>query len=459
MTQIIDRRKNIKGKSSENRQKFLKRIKNSIKDQLPDIISKRKIKNLGNSGEKIKISRNKGISEPVFRHGEGGRKDYVIPGNRDFVPGDTIPKDGGGDGDGRGRQGSDEGSWEDEFVIELSQKEFLDYLFEDLELPNLVDKQLKSVQNLKFKNAGFSKDGSPNKLSIIRSFKQSLSRRIASSSIIKKRINEYQIKLNSYNEETNKLLNQDDLSDEEIKNLINKRKQELNSMAWFQDFQRCYLKLNNIPFFDSLDLRYKIKASFPTPITHATMIMIMDNSGSMGEKEKTIARKFFYLLYSFLNLHYEKIDLVFISHTTDAKIMDEREFFNTRESGGTVVSSALELASTVISDIGNKSNIYISQISDGDNFPSDNKVCEEIILNNIISFVQYFAYIQIDDYHQEEDHNNNTQISLSQILGTDKGLWNVYDKLSQSFSKFKIKRVYEEKDIYSVFQQLFEKKL
>ena len=127
MTQIIDRRKNTKGKSSENRQKFLKRVKETIKEQMPDIISQRKIKNYAAGGGKIIINK-KGIDEPSFRHGEGGKRDYVIPGNTDYVPGDTIPKPPPGGGRGGG-DASDSGSWEDDFIIEISQKEFLDYFF------------------------------------------------------------------------------------------------------------------------------------------------------------------------------------------------------------------------------------------------------------------------------------------------------------------------------------------
>ena len=161
------------------------------------------------------------------------------------------------------------------------------------------------------------------------------------------------------------------------------------------------------------------------------------------------------MLYAFLKREYEKIDLIFISHTIEAKVMEEEEFFNTQESGGTVVSSALELAASFVQKIGTKSNIYISQISDGDNYSDDDKICEEIILNDIVSYVQYFAYIQIDDYHLSEENSN--QITISQLLGSNKGLWQVYEKISEDFNNFKIKRVYEEKDIYPVFQQLFEK--
>lgn len=454
MTQVIDRRKNAKGKSSENRQKFLKRVKGAIKEQLPTIISQRKIKDYGATGGKVRISRHKGISEPSFRNGEGGKRDYVIPGNKKYTPGDTIPKDGGG-GSGRGRQGSNEGTWEDDFVIELSQQEFLDYLFEDLELPNLIERQLKSVQIAKFKNAGYNKDGSPNRLSVIRSFKQSISRRIAIGSILKKKLKTYQELLDTYIEETKRLIGLAPESDYE--KIILERRHELEQLDWFQSFLKLEERSKNLPFFDPIDLRYKQLVKYDVPTTHATMIMIMDNSGSMGEEEKTIARKFFYLLYAFLERQYKDIECIFISHTIDAKIMDEAEFFNTRESGGTMVSSALEVAADQIAKIGNKSNIYVCQVSDGDNFSADNEFCEDLLSKDIVDFVQYYAYIQIDDYHYDE--NDQAQMTLSRLLGSDKGLWASYKKIADSHDNFKMKRVYEEKDIYAVFQQLFEKKI
>lgn len=456
MTQIIDRRKNSHGKSTENRQRFLKRVKGVIKEQLPKIIANRKIKDMGTSGGKVKVSRNRGITEPIFRHGDGGKRDYVIPGNKDFVPGDTIPKPRSGSGSSRGRQGSNEGQWEDDFIIELSQQELLDYLFEDLELPNLVQKQLTSMTETKSKHAGYNKDGSPNKLSVIRSFKQSLSRRIPAKSRIEKKITELEQMIIDFNNETLRLIETTEFNTPQAKEaFIEDRDIILLQYDWINQANKLKNKLTNIPFFDPIDLRYKQTVQYEIPTTHATMIMIMDNSGSMGQKEKTIARKFFFLLYAFLSKQYKNIDLRFISHTTDAKEMDEEEFFNTHESGGTVVSTALELTADIIEkDLMNKTNIYICQVSDGDNFSDDNGLCEYILKNDIMPFIQYYAYVQVDNYHEDE----NRQMTISNYLGFDKGLWESYQHVANEFENFQMKRVFEESDIYAVFKQLFEKK-
>src|SRR6516164_3497324 len=137
MASIIDRRKNGRGKSTENRQKFLKRVHGAIKEQMPKILAKRKLKNYVAGGARIKVK--KGISEPWFRHGHGGNKDYVVPGNKEYVPGDLIPRQPGGGGK---HDASDEGEGLDDFFVEISQEEFLKYFFEDLELPNLLKTQI-----------------------------------------------------------------------------------------------------------------------------------------------------------------------------------------------------------------------------------------------------------------------------------------------------------------------------
>lgn len=458
MTQIIDRRKNTKGKSTENRKKFLNRVKGAIKEQLPHIIAKKSIKDLGNpngGGGKIIISKNKTVSEPNFRNGPDGKKDYVLPGNKKFVPGDSLDKPPkNGSGNGRGREGSPDGIGEDDFIVELSQKEFLDYFFEDLELPNLVKKNLANINETEHKFAGFVKDGSPNKLSIIRSFKQSLARRIPIKASINARIEKLQQLLNEYNRITEVLSSEILSKDEELK-FLNERNNSDEYLQLVAKISMLHENLLNVAYFDPIDLRFKQTVNVDIPTTHATMVMIMDNSGSMGLEEKTIARKFFYLLYAFLIRQYKYVDLRFISHTTEAKEMDEHEFFTTRESGGTIVSSALELASKIIKEELGNTNVYVCQVSDGDNFGNDNTHCYNLITEDILPHIQYYSYIQIDDYHSEQ----GSQLTLTNYLGFDKGLWETYSKIHMAYDHFQIKRVFEESDIYAVFRELFEAKI
>jgi hypothetical protein len=105
-----------------------------------------------------------------------------------------------------------------------------------------------------------------------------------------------------------------------------------------------------LPFIDTFDLRYQSFTKQPEPTSKAVMLCIMDVSGSMDQVRKNLAKRFFILLYLFLQRNYDKIDVVFIRHHTIAQEVDEQEFFYSRETGGTVVSSALNLAYEVVSE-------------------------------------------------------------------------------------------------------------
>ena len=139
MSIIIDRRLNAGKKSTVNRQRFLRRYKNIIKKAVQETVDHRSIRDTDRGGD-ISISR-KDLTEPFFSHGEGGRTRHIHPGNKEFQTGDRFnrPPGGGGSGSGEG-QASDSGEGVDEFVFQINRDEFLDYVFEDLELPNLVRK-------------------------------------------------------------------------------------------------------------------------------------------------------------------------------------------------------------------------------------------------------------------------------------------------------------------------------
>lgn len=436
---IIDKRTVNRDRTSENRQRFLKRIRATVKEQLPKIIGSRSLKSLDKKGGVVRVSR-KTITEPFIRHGQGGNIDRVLPGNEEFIEGDLIPKPSGGDSQ-RGTRDEDS---EDDFVIELSREEFLNFFFEDLELPDMVATELAKIKEYKRENAGFQPDGSPNRLSVERSFRQALGRKIITRKSLDEKIKELEVAVEELNE---KLLTGtfSSMSSNERHAMACK----LNSAL-----EKLRARRENIPIFEEMDLRYRLSVKKEVPVTHATMVMIMDNSGSMGEKEKTIARKFFWLLYSFLSRQYEQVDMVFISHTETAVEMNEEEFFNTHISGGTIVSSALDLVTDIIEErLKGKTNIYVAQVSDGDNTETDNGTCSEILEDDILPYVRYYAYVQVDNYHDAVAANP----TLSSLLN-ERGLWKSYKHVSEHEPKLQIKRVFEEKDIYPVFRELFEKK-
>jgi len=421
VTQIIDRRLNGKNKSAVNRQRFLKRFREQIRKSVSDAISQRSIKDI-DRGETVNIP-TRDTNEPIFHHGPGGRREVVQPGNTDFVAGDKVPRPpsgaGGGKGDG---QASNSGEGEDEFVFQLSREEFLEFFFEDLELPDLVKTQLAKIPDYKYVRAGYTTSGVPTNINVVRSMKGALARRVALR-------NPYISKLKQLEAEY-----------EELKAVHEENHPRLLEME--EEMHRLRTRINAIPFIDTFDLRYNLRVKEPTPTTRAVMFCLMDVSGSMNEERKDIAKRFFILLYLFLTRSYENIDVVFIRHHTTAKEVDEQEFFYSRETGGTVVSSALDLMHEIIMQRYPTSdwNIYAAQASDGDNWEGDSPACRDILVNKIMPCLQYFAYVEITAYEHQS-------------------LWREYEKVKASFPNFAIQDIAGLTSIYPVFRELFKKQV
>jgi uncharacterized protein len=415
MTNIIDRRLNPRDKTIRNRQKFLSRSKEAIRKEVKKIIDKGSIKDIDTTKTKIKV---KGVSEPSFTFDRStGNKKWVMPGNKEYVAGDTVPKPDGGGSGGRG-SGAGEGKAEDDFEFLLTQEEFIDFLMEELELPNLVKKQLKDVKQVKYNRAGFKSYGTPNQLDIVRSLKGAIGRRIGMGRPNEKTIEEYEMHAR-------------DEEDPEIR-------------AYLIDYlEKLKAKRVSVPWIDPFDIRYRNYIPTPKPITQAVMFCVMDVSASMGEREKDIAKRFFMLLHVFLKRKYEKLDVVFIAHHSEAAEVDEHTFFYGRETGGTLVSSALTLSNQIIDERYNPAdwNIYIAQCSDGDNATYDDMIEPE--MDKLLPRVQYMAYVEI----------GNTN-----IFNLETDLWRSYSKISKDNSQLNMKMVMDASQIWEVFAELFAKK-
>lgn len=309
---IIDKRLNGKNKSAVNRQKFIRRFRNQIKKAVAESVSERSVTDL-DKGEKISIP-SKDINEPFFHHGKGGRREVIHPGNKEFRKGDEFQRpDAGGGGQGKG-EGSPDGEGVDDFIFELTREEFLQFFFEDLELPNLVKTQLSSISETKKVRAGHTSDGIPTNINVIRSLRGAMGRRIALRSPYQRQLKE---------------------AEQELENLL-KRHNETDPVVTELQDKIAHLKkrIERIPFIDTFDLRYDNRIDVPKPTSQAVMFCVMDVSGSMGREEKDMAKRFFMLLYLFLTKTYEKIQVVFISHHTIANEVDEETFFYSRETGG-----------------------------------------------------------------------------------------------------------------------------
>ena len=422
MSIIIDRRLNGKNKSTVNRQRFLDRYRKHIKKAVSEAVNKRSITDV-ESGSEVTIP-TKDLSEPHFQHGQGGRYKQVHPGNQEFIEGDRIkrPNGGAGKGSGSGKAGNS-GEGMDEFTFQINHEEFLSHMFDDLELPNLVRKQLHDATEFETKNAGFTNEGSPDRLNVVRSLRSAHARRIALGGssrrevrALKKELREMEV-----NPETTDLDRANELR-EEIK--------------------RLNAKLKKLPFIDDFDLKYNNRIRVPRPSNKAVMFCVMDVSGSMTQEIKDMAKRFFILLYLFLQRNYKQIEVVFIRHHTAAKEVDEDDFFYSRETGGTIVSSALEMTRDIVDKRYSPTdwNIYIAQASDGDNWEGDSSVCSKILTESIMQKVQYYSYVEITD----RAHQN---------------LWREYESVVEQFpDHFAMQQIKTPEDIFPVFRKLFEKK-
>ncbi|MCV2371116.1 YeaH/YhbH family protein [Roseateles oligotrophus] len=420
LQQIIDRRLSGKNKSIGNRERFLQRHKEQVREAVRRAVDGRGIRDMEH-GEDVHIPK-KDLNEPVFGHGEGGVREVVRPGNVEHVKGDRLAKPkGGGQGQGGG-QASDSGEGEDDFVFHLSREEFMQVFFEDLALPNLERTQLADTPEWKTHRAGYTGDGNPTNLHIVRSMRGALGRRIALGTEKRRELLELEERL--------ALLKHENQADPEVQRMLLETEARIGHLRQ---------RIKAIPFLDPIDLRFRNRVRVPVPTSRAVMFCLMDVSGSMDESRKELAKRFFILLYLFLTRHYEKIEVVFIRHHTQAQEVDEQNFFHATETGGTVVSSALVLMEEIIRERypRNEWNIYGAQASDGDNWHHDSGRCRELLADKILPMCRYFAYVQVAEQEQN--------------------LWDEYCKLSEEVRHFAMRKATEVSQIYPVFRDLFKK--
>lgn len=410
MSIVIDRRLNDRNKSASNRSRFLRRYKEQMKKAVTDMVGERSITDMDRGGSvNIPV---KDISEPTFRHGQGGDHESVHAGNHSFQPGDKLPRPSGGGGGGGGGGEGEGGDSEDNFSFALSREEFLQLFFDDLELPHLVRNFLGEARDHKWQRAGYTPSGVPANLSVLRSLRTALARRIALGGPIR----------------------------QELLKLEQRIAREGESIELLAERERLQQRLRRIPFLDELDLRYRHRVRVPQPISRAVMFCLMDVSASMTEDKKDLAKRFFTLLYLFLSRKYDKVELVFIRHTDDAQEVDEDTFFHDPKSGGTVVLSALKLMLEIVEARypSGQWNIYGAQVSDGDAFGADPEKSRALLNEQLLPLVRYFAYIETPDDPER----------LSPLM-------HAYSRVDSP--RFATRSVMQRSEVYPVLRDLFKK--
>lgn len=427
---IIDRRPNPHGKNLENRQRVLTRARQAVAHAARAAIDQGTLRELGQGGV-VTIPADV-LHEPSFHTVfSAGERQVVLSGNKVFSTGDRLkrPKGGsgsGGDGQGEGA-GVGEGATEseDEFRFVLTRDEFLDLFFEDLELPDLVKNQVVATDTTVPTRAGISMDGSPSRLDLSRTMRQSMGRRIGLRRPKSLEIRELEAEIAR--------LEASGTEAERLEALRGELETSLRKMA-------------RVPWIDPIDMRYRRFHQQPKPSARAVMFCLMDVSSSMSEAMKDLAKRFFLLLHVFLERRYKRVDLVFIRHTEVAEEVDEDVFFTDPRTGGTVVSAALEAFTRIQRDRypSESWNIYVAQASDGDSPSTDTQRAVAMLEADILPVVQHFAYIEV-------------AMSAAVIRG-ETDLWRGYAPLSARAHKLAMRRVAERRDIFPVFRDLFARR-
>ncbi|MGX7875182.1 YeaH/YhbH family protein [Mesorhizobium sp. ORM6] len=426
---FIDRRLNPKDKSLGNRQRFLRRAREELKRSIRDQVRTGRIADV--DAEHAVSMPERGTGEPTFNNARNsGRRQHILPGNRHFSPGDLIPKPRQGVGAGASSPGNT--ASEDDFRFVLSREEVLDLFFEDLELPDMVKLNLKEILAFKPRRAGFAATGSPTNINVGRTMRNSHGRRIALR--------------RPKQEELDAIL--EEIAMLELVPSSAAARQRVAALR--QELDRLERRRKRIAYVDPVDIRFNRFDPQPVPNANAVMFCLMDVSGSMGEREKDLAKRFFVLLHLFLKRRYDRIEIVFIRHSHEAQEVDEETFFNCTQSGGTIVSTALEEMHRIIRQRYPPSewNIYAAQASDGDNSVTDSERCIALLDGKLMRLCQYFAYVEIID--KREAH----------IFGTTENgtsLWRAYSAIDLKWPNFQMSRIATPADIYPVFRQLFGK--
>ncbi len=422
---IIDRRPNPHGKNLENRRRVLVRAREAVQRAARDAVASGKLREVGQE-RSISIPSD-ALHEPsLHRVFSSGVRDVVLSGNKVFSPGDRLqrPPSAKGKGGGAGEAGEG-GGGEDGFRFILSRDEFLDAFFDDLALPDLVKRQISSTDSTSVSRAGLSSDGSPSQLDLSRTMRHSMARRIGLRRPKPDVVAELEQRIAVLEQEGSDPVALDELR---------------------SDLRIALRRMNRVPWIDPVDMRYRRFTVTPKPTARAVMFCLMDVSGSMTERMKDLAKRFFLLLHVFLERRYKRVDLVFIRHSEVAEEVDEDAFFHDPRTGGTIVSSALVELIRVQSERypADSWNIYVAQASDGDNSGSDTPKSCTLLREQILPLVQYYAYIEI--------------VGSGAVIRGETDLWRGYRSVADGNDRLVMRQVGDKRDIFPVFRDLFSKK-
>ncbi len=360
-----------------DQQRHKERIKEAIKQNLPNIVSEENI--ILSDGKRVIKVPIRSLEEYRFRYDDNSGK-HSGSGEGDSQVGDVIGRAGGqqGQGAGKGQGPAGEQPGVDYYEADVSVDEIAAFIFEDLGLPNLQEKRLQEIESEAVRFTDIRKKGAMSNLDKRRTLMENLKRNASKGDA-------------------------------------------------------------HVGGFNTDDMRFKTWEPSIQHQSNAVIISMMDISGSMGDFEKYIARSFYFWMVRFLRTKYSNVQIVFISHHTEAREVTEEEFFHKGESGGTQVSSAYKLALDIIQSRFPPEdwNIYPFHFSDGDNLPWDNDLCVKMV-KELMDRCNIFGYGEIREGYRGSSSTLMSAFSklddLKFISVTIKDKSAVYPALKKFFS-------------------------
>jgi uncharacterized sporulation protein YeaH/YhbH (DUF444 family) len=419
LTSVIVDRRSQKGKSTANRQRLLKRLDGALRAQIGKLVARHKLQDAVPA--EVTIDRKDATEPRLILDPASGSSGRIIPGNDKYRIGDKITNSSS-EGQGRGNgQGAGDGDTDedDTFRFVLSRTEYLSLLFDDLELPALVKKDLLEIDENRFRRGGVVRYGNPGSVCVTRTFKASIGRRLAAEAQHAEALEEAEAALIEARKTGDRVL-------------VEAAESALTEVS---------RRSGEIPFLDPIDLRHRSLVEVQSPCTAAVMFCLMDVSSSMDETRKDLAKRFFMLLHLFLTRKYKKVDIVFIRHTDAAQEVDEETFFTGTQAGSTKVLSALAKMNEIIASRypSTSYNIFGAQASDGDSFGGDSTESSTYLRSQLLPLSRYFVYAEVG--------NNPLQGSTT--------LWSAYRAIESD--RFNMASVNARNEVYPALAKLFHR--
>lgn len=405
---VFRKHKSIVDRAASDRARHKKKIDKAIKESIKDVVAEESI--IGQNGKKKIRIPVRGIKEYRFVYGNNeNNKSVGSGGGHNVKRGQKIGKKRAEKGQGQGTGKASDKKGEEYYDVEVSLEELAEYLFSDLELPDLEKKQFRFVSQESIKRQGYRFKGIRPRLSK----KETLKRKI--------------------------------------------RRQKMAEKAGTFDPEG----EERFPFHKD-DLKYHHIKPKTKENSAAVIFFLMDVSGSMSMDRKFLARSFFFLLYQFLNHKYEKVDVVFLSHSTTAARVSEDDFFKVGTFGGTIISSCLDLELDIIEKEyhPNSWNIYSFYCGDGENWSSDNEKSLDLF-RQIKEISQLTAYCEINEHYgnfaEEDEPVDSTAYPWPSFSAwKNEELENLWSKLTPICdAKFKKVMIGQTEHIWKSFNKLF----